>query len=451
MKIEKSPFINRQADLALLQEKGQDIARGRGEDSFFIAPWGSGKTTLLKEVKELFFWGQKDLLPVYFSFSRNYSDLSDFSEDYLVKILSQILFFDQKGQAASNLSGLNRFAQIQWEAERQGKGVIGQIIENHKKAKGNKDCRKGLLNALTAPKKIGQATGRPIWVMIDHIQEIENLPQTEREVIGPWGEGLRTPWAPHLFAGEPPGYIAKYLIPAFGPSISTVLELSSIPAEEGKALIDALAKFFQVRVAEDLGADWVAYLEYNPGMFTAFIKDVRRQNSGVESHQRFADLYLKSLCFGELGRSLESGFLRETNPREGVRLLRILERLFYSEKNRATFDELQTTLSISAEEIFPLIRVLERVGLIVEHFGILQLEGRQVLKDWLEIQIRKYLRREEVEEIFRIMEAKLEKRLSERAEEAAAVPAADETGLQFSLVLPVDGEVELVAVKALEQ
>jgi serine/threonine-protein kinase RsbW len=451
LKIEESPFVNRQMELSLFQQIGQDIAQGRGEDLLFIAPWGSGKTALLKRIKEILFWDQKNLLPVYFSFSRDYIDLFDFIEDYLVKVIGQILLFDQKERIAHRGSVPNRFDQLQQEAERQGKNGIGEIIISHQRATRNREACNGLLNALTAPKRIAQATNRPIWVMVDHMQHLENLRLADKNITGLWAEGLKTPWAPHLFAGEPPGYLSKYLLPTFGTRIPSVLELSAMPLGEGKALTETLAKFFQVRLAEDLGANWFAYLEQNPGFFTVFLKEARQQNSGVESHQRFVDIYLKSLWQGELGRILEIRLFRAADSFRRAGLLKVLNLLSESGNTPLSFEELQQRLPLSPEEIYPLVQVLERAGLVWERFGSLGLEKHQVLLDWAEVLIRKHLRQEKPAEAMGAMEATIEKRLSEGLEKEASPPAFDGKGLQFSLVLPVDAEVELVAVRALEQ
>jgi serine/threonine-protein kinase RsbW len=451
LKIEESPFINRQMELALFQQKGQDVAQGRGEDLFLIAPWGSGKTALLKRLKETLFWGQKDLLPVYFSFSRDYIDIFDFIEDYLVKVVSQILLFDQKERFAHRGSGPNRFDQLKQEAERQGENGIGEVILSHQKAAKNGEARHGLLNALTAPKKIAQAANRPIWVIIDHVQNLGTHQWSEKQIGSLWVEGLKTPWAPHLFAGEPPGYISKYLLPAFGPRSIPVLELAAMPSGEGEALAQALAQSLQVRLAEDLRKSWFEYLDLSPGMFFAFIKEARQQNSGVESHQRFADIYLKSLWQGEMGRNLEFRLFKAAHPLHRARLLRILIPLFRSANNHLSLEELQQTLPLSTDEIYPLIQVLERAGLVWEQFGYLGLEKHQVLLDWVEVLIRKYLLQEEPDQAIPVMGAAIEKRLTEGSAREESPPAFDEKGLQFSIVLPVDAEVELVAVRALEQ
>jgi serine/threonine-protein kinase RsbW len=453
VKVEEIPFINRQAELDSLKEKGQDIAQGRGEDGLFTAPWGSGKTALLKTLKETLFWGRKDLVPVYFSFSRPYVDLLDFVEDYLVVSISQILLYDQKERIAAAGAEPLKVTQLEREAERQGKGIIGEIILDHQSALRSRDERKGLLNALTAPKRIAQATNRPIWVLIDHLQNLEPLKLGEKNIAGLWKEGLNSPWAPHLFSGEPPAYLLKYLLPDLAQPPMSVMELSPLSAGEAEALIRDLVKYYQVRLAGDLGREWFVYLEQNPGLFMAVVREARRQNIGVESHQRFATVYVKALWEGEIGRILENGplNLREINPRHGAVLLRVLERLNRTESGPLDIEELQQSLSLPGEALYPLIRILERAGLAWERFGAIGLENHRVYLDWVEVLVRKYLYRQDRGQVERSMAERIEGKLSDKAGEGPFPSETGEGGVRFSMVLPAGAESELVAVRALEQ
>ena len=134
-----------------------------------VSPLGRGKTALLKELKERLFWGQETVIPVYFSFSRDYGDLLDFSEEYLIALISQILFFEQKERIGTGRQVQFSFSGLQREVERLGKDIIAEVISGHQAAVRNTEERKGLLNALTAPRRIAQDANRPIWVMVDHI------------------------------------------------------------------------------------------------------------------------------------------------------------------------------------------------------------------------------------------------------------------------------------------
>lgn len=453
MKIEERPFINRQSELALFQRKAEEIILGKGENLFFISPWGRGKTVLLKELKETLFWGQEGVIPVYFSFSRPYLDLLDFAEEYLVALLSQVLLFGQKdrigarGQASSSFPGLQR------EAERQGKDIIGEVILNHQKAGRNEDNRKGLLNVLAAPKRIGQAINKPIWMIVDHIQDLDALGIRGEGVTGLWREALASPWAPHLFSGEPPGFLIKNILPSFGPSNIPVLELLPLPEKEGEQLALVLEKYFNVKIAGDLSKSWFLYLEGNPGLFTSIVRDSRLETSGLESHRRFVHIYLKSLWQGELGRLFEDRLyaFKGMDSLSGPLILKVLNLLFKSEGSTLTMADLQETIDLSPDRIHPLIRVLERAGIIWERFGNMGLEKNRVLRDWVEVFLRKYVYREDFDQIFRELGEKIEKRLSDINEEKETLPSTDENVLNFSLVLPIDSESELVAVRALEQ
>ena len=216
------------------QKKGGGNRSGPGRGFVFDSPWGRGKTALLKKLKEILFWGQEEVIPVYFSFSRDYIDPLDFAEEYLVSVLSQILLFDQKERIATRGQSPFSFSGLKQEAERQGKEIIEEIILAHHRAVRTKDERKGLLNALAAPGRIAQASNKPVWMMADHIQFIEAFSITGKGIAGLWREAIASPWAPHLFSGEPPGYLLKHLLPSFGPPDIPVMELSPFPRRPRK-------------------------------------------------------------------------------------------------------------------------------------------------------------------------------------------------------------------------
>ncbi len=453
MKIEENPFINRHFELDLFKKKGEEVAQGRGEDSFLISPWGRGKSALLKKLKEILFWGQEEVIPVYFSFPRDFIDPLDFAEEYLVSVFSQILLFDRKERIATRGQSSFSFSGLKQEAERQGKEIIEEIILAHHRAVRTRDERKGLLNALAAPGRIAQASNKPVWVMVDHIQFIEAFSITGKGIAGLWREAIASPWAPHLFSGEPPGYLLKHLLPSFGPPDIPVIELSPFPEEAEEELRLFLEKTFKVKIAKDLSPTWFLYLESNPGFFTFLIREARLEAPELESHRRFVELYLKSLWQGGLGRVFENRLydFSGMDPWDGRLLLKILGQLLKSEGAGITMTDLSRTVDSPSKKGQSLIRLLERAGLVWERFGNIGLENNRVLRDWVEVLVRKHFRGENLGQIIEQLGKKIEEGLSKSEEEGASSPLSSENGLQFSLVLPVNSESELVAVRALEQ
>jgi serine/threonine-protein kinase RsbW len=453
LKIEENPFINRQIELDRFKKKAEETAQGRGEDLFLTSPWGRGKTALVKKLKEVLFWGQEEVVPVYFSFSRHYNDLLDFAEEYLVSVLSQILFFDQKERIASRWQSPFSFSGLKREAERQGKEIIEEITLTHQRGVRTKDDRKGLLNALTAPGRIAQASNKPVWMMVDHIQAIEAFSFTGKGIAGIWREAMGSPWAPHLFSGEPPGYLLKYLLPSLGPSNMSVMELSPFPIEEAEELSLFLEKNFQIKIARDLSRIWFNYLEFNPGILTALIRDARLEAPGLESHQRFIEVYLKSLWQGELGRIFENRLydFSKMDLWDGRLLLKILHRLLKSGGAGIDWNDLSRTIDWPTKRGQSLFRVLERAGLIWERFGTFGLEDNRVLRDWVEVLVRKHLQGEDLDQVVNHLGKEIEKGFSKLKEGEESSLLSSQKALQFSLVLPINSESELVAVRALEQ
>jgi serine/threonine-protein kinase RsbW len=453
LKIEAPPFINRQSELIFFKQKALEIVQGRGEDLFLISPMGSGKTALLKELKEILFWEEEGLIPVYFSFSREYVDLLDFAEDYLTSVISQILLFEKKDLIATLKHIPLSFSRLHREAEKQGKGIVEEVILSHQKACRSKDERKGFFNALGAPRRIAQSINKPIWMIVDHIQGIETFSLTGKGAVGLWREVMASPWAPHLFSGEPPGFLLKTLLPALTSPNMTVMELKPLPAEEGKELAIVLEKFFNIGTAKDLIKTWFSYLECNPGTLMLLLREVRLVAPGLESHKRFVEIYLKSLWQGELSRWFEKR-LYDGNREDlfkGGYLLRILSRLVKTEDPMLPLTDIQRSIDLPSEMVQPLVRLLERAGVIWERFGSIGLEKSQVLRDWVDVVVRKYLYQQDLSQIIAGLGKEIERQLSRSKEDEKEPLPKKENTLHFSLILPINSESELVAVRALEQ
>jgi serine/threonine-protein kinase RsbW len=451
VKIPEHPLIGREAEITRFQTEAAKIIQGRGEDAFLLSSRGIGKSALLQGVKDLVFWSEKDLVPVYFSFSRTYADLLDFSEDYLVSVISQFLVFDQKERLATRPEILASISGIKREAERQGQDVSAELILIHQKAVGNRDDRKALQNALSAPQRIAQAGNRPVWMMVDHIQAIETPPFLGKDLAGQWRALLGSPWTPHLFCGDPPGYLLKTILPAFNPLQIAVWDCPPLPVQSGALWFHSLGERFQVRITPDLAEIWFGFLEGNPGLATALLLEARRHTPEIESHRRFIACYLQSLWQGGLGRWFENNLLQmmKADPWEGPYLLKVLHLLLKSGETVVSLAELQQVLALPLRNVQSVLGLLERAGLVRENFGNFQLEGSRILRDWVEVLVRKHLFREEVERVLSLMGKRLEETLS-LSDVQTPSPTSGQ-GLIFTLVLPIQPESELVAVRALEQ
>ncbi len=130
------------------------------------------------------------------------------------------------------------------------------------------------------------------------------------------------------------------------------MELSPFPEEAEEELRLFLEKTFKVKIAGDLSMTWFLYLESNPGFFTFLIREARLETPGLESHQRFVELYLKSLWQGELGRIFENRLydFSGMDPWDGRLLLKILNQLLKSEGAGACYEPIYQGRSIGLQE-----------------------------------------------------------------------------------------------------
>jgi serine/threonine-protein kinase RsbW len=451
LKVPEPPFIGRQEEILFFQREAERIVRGQGEDFFYLSPKGRGKTTLLLKVKDLLFWGGSEPIPVYFSFSRPYSDLLDFSEEYLVSVLSQVLVFSQKERLALKPEDLTSFPGLQREAERQGKEVTEELIFLHQKAMVSRDYKQALKNAVSAPARLGRSENKAVWVFLDHVQGVEDLFTAGRELFPYFLEAVGSPWAYHLFSGEPPGYLKKRLAGAFFTRPIAVRDCPPWTLEEAAAWMQALEERFGIKLARDLLDIWLDFLEGNPGVAATFLNDARWEYAELESHKRFAEAYLKSLIGGGLKRWFEPSFRGGSalEAAQGRYLLKGLQVLWKKGSEPTPVEELQRQVGLSLNGVQGLVSLMERAGFVQESFGMVEPVASRVLRDWVEVQVRRWILREEPRRIIAAMGGRLEEELHTYRDEEPQ--KEEEKAIRFTLVLPNERDAELVAVRALEQ
>jgi serine/threonine-protein kinase RsbW len=154
-----------------------------------------------------------------------------------------------------------------------------------------------------------------------------------------------------------------------------------------------------------------------------------------------------------LGRGIEHRLFEspEVDPLWGEAVLKILHHLETFSGPMVSLSKLQDALQLSPEKVKPILRLLERAGFIWERFGKIGLEPDQVLRDWIKVQIRKFLFQQDQDRIINELGSELERKLSSLNEGIQEIGSAAENSLHFNLVLPINSESELVAVRALEQ
>jgi serine/threonine-protein kinase RsbW len=155
---------------------------------------------------------------------------------------------------------------------------------------------------------------------------------------------------------------------------------------------------------------------------------------------------------GSLGRYFSLRFDTHFNdPHRGYHALRVLQYLFRSEAQAADLPAFQDALDLPYDSLSSLLDALERTGWIEEQFGRISLDNNRVLKDWIEITIRKFIHKEARDQILPALERTIETRLEDLENGNQEITAGEREGLNFSITLPMNPESELVAVRALDQ
>lgn len=331
-----------------------------------------GKTEVLRKVHQKLFWNQAKIAPVYYQF-KDYSNIEDFVEDYVVEILRQYIAFIKKDtkivKTETSLVKLERMLR------NTDISYIAEFIAEHWEVKKTSDHTAVLRNAIKAPHFISQHSSIPIFMIFDDIDHSYGalLYREDPSLIGEFLDFLSFDSFSFLMASS----TKKVLEGRTLNKPVEVIRLGGIEEEHAVSMMIEWCRLYNIAFDKEILALAVRKLEGNPVYIKNIMWAAYKSGRCLMSLRDFVEIYANDLIEGNLGFLLRSAI-----SLENMIDVSVLNAYIYPNK-QTSIELLAEKLKHNYREIKKSIKKLTALGLLEENFGSIKWAGDNVIKDFI--------------------------------------------------------------------
>ncbi len=332
----------------------------------------TGKTEVLRRAHRNLFWEQAHVAPVYYQF-REISRLEEFAGDFIKEVIKQFLAFKRRdpGLALAQLT----LKKLRVLLSDEGLMDAVAIITAHLEARAGGEPMALLRNALSTPDVISRITASPAFLLLDDmglssgIRLYEGGPGVMREIAS----AVKTCG---FIASTGAGVTQQELA---GEVYSETLEIDGLPAHEARAMIEELARGYNLSFEPEVVATAARRLGGNPFYMREFLRAVScGQGEALKTQKGFASLYVREITSGTLGTALGGEF--SLCGHLGLRVLKAAMRA----KTPLGIEDLSEMLGVSRSELERTALALESLDLLRVNLGSLVCSSDPVVRDYIE-------------------------------------------------------------------
>jgi serine/threonine-protein kinase RsbW len=382
-RVEQSKFVGRADELRRIVSHPQ---RAEPLGLLLLLAPTAGVSELLRQAYDEIFHQHGKIIPVYFALPREETTSVSTAIEFLNTFLVQYLAFRrgeptlcQSTLTLNDILALAPPADVEWMA---------QLVESYQRERFGNDDETLIRWCLSAPQRVPVQLGRP-FVMFDAVALID----------GPGNEStLRTEILRTFSRSRLPFLVAglrrQMLVAVHGAQCDfagfDVLRLDKLTDEDGRALVDYVARRQGVTLSEEVRDLLVLQFECSPFMITSFFQAATDLNVPLDTYLACEGLYVDELMGGEIGRYFSS-LLESIAPDPAVRrsVIRLLSESRTPEKHRASFESWRRSLQLDAAEFEPILRALHVQEILTWDGGILDAGGGSVVwNDYLKVRYR---------------------------------------------------------------
>ncbi len=298
----KHEFVGRDSEFEkLLQHaKSNDSVNGL---MLLSAPF-DGSSEILKQVYEELFEQQSEIVPFYFSVSKNDVTVENAVRRFLQSFLLQVVAFRRKDAKMLLVEPqIHELAEICDEKDSEWFVALIAACETESNLG---DYRSFIRHYLSAPLRAA-ASGEKIFVMIDNLHHSEALigeTSLIDELKGVFSRGS----VPFVFSGR-----RRYLLKAIENrslpmADAKLLKLNSLSPVNAGTMLERLAQNNNVEVNAATRDLIVNQFHSNPAWISAVIFAARERGIKLTTYQNFEKIYISELLGGRIGRKLDEVF-----------------------------------------------------------------------------------------------------------------------------------------------
>ncbi len=357
-------FFGRAAEIGHILEK----AKGPHQPSrsVLLGRRWTGKTEVLRRVHRELFWGQGDIVPVYYQF-KGYTGASA-AEDFLKEFIKQYLAFRKRdpGCVRQELP-LERIEKLLLDSDSFD---LSEFISIHNEAKRGGDELAALRNAFGSPRLTELRFGVPVYLILDDMDR-----------LFPGAEGDRTPGVlADALSGSQASFIAssssKTAALAGLPSPLEVVELKGLGAETSISMLAELCRKNGVEADSEILSFAAERLDYNPMYMKSVVWAAGRTGTPLTNLKDLIEVYAKELFDGNIGYFLRSYVkIRTLN---GLRTLNFIAR-----SGSATVEGLEERVKCGGKELRGILDEMSAAGVIEESLGSIKWAADRTIGEYI--------------------------------------------------------------------
>lgn len=297
---ESADFIGRKDEIeAVLQHsKGDSQTKGM----LILSAPANGLSELFRQAYDRIFAEQGEVIPVYFSFSRNIQSPEQFAKYFLQTILLQAVAFRRNDP--SLLDASPEICEISELAVPSDAHWIDRLVSACESSSRLKDERSFVKQALSAPLR-AKAGGANLFVMFDNFQYIENV-LGETNVLDEMKEVYQRSSVPYILGG-----FRRYILNAAqggNPKLqeTKILRLDSLTDSDAGLLVSNLSQKTQIKTNPQTIDLIVQQFFRNPSLINTIFLSAQEKGIDLDSFYKVQQVYVDSILGGRIGKFFET-------------------------------------------------------------------------------------------------------------------------------------------------
>jgi serine/threonine-protein kinase RsbW len=345
-RVTQQDFVGRADELQRVMAQADPANAGRG--LLLLMEPAAGVSELLRQAYDQIFNRHSEVIPIYFSITRNETTAVSAAIEFLNTFLQQYIAFRKNQPVVSHapltlqeLLALAPPVDFQW---------IQELIESYNQLRFSNDDKALVRFCLGAPLRIPVGTVRPL-VMLDGAQLAEYLNGAVvlgTEILRVFGRSGFS----FVLAG-----LRRQIIPAAHEAkcdfeLLDLLQLKQLDATEAALLVEHVARRQKVETSEVVRDLIVQQFAGSPFFISMFLQAAREKSRRLISHLDCQRLYVDELFGGHIHRHF-SDLLEQISPRLDTRrvLIRLLWEAAAGEEHPSSFEVWRKRLPMTPTEL----------------------------------------------------------------------------------------------------
>ncbi len=345
-RVTQQDFVGRADELQRIMAQADPANAGRG--LLLLMEPSAGVSELLRQAYDQIFNRDSEVIPIYFSITRNETTAVSAAIEFLNTFVQQYIAFRRKQPDISNaprtlqeLLPLAPPPDYEW---------IEQLIESYNRMRFSNDDKALVRFCLGAPRRIPAGRGRAL-VMLDGAQLAEYLNGAVvlgTEILRVFGRSGFS----FVLAG-----LRRQILPAASDAkcdfeLLDLLRIKQLEATEAALLVEHVARRHKVETSEVVRELIVQQFAGSPFFISIFLQAAREKGRRLISHLDCQRLYVDELFGGHIHRHF-SELLEQISPRLDTRhaLIRLLWEAAVGEEQTSSFEGWRRRLPMTPAEL----------------------------------------------------------------------------------------------------